>query len=44
MLRRAARRAGVEKHITAHLFRHSRITHLIKEGVAKAGILGTRTL
>ena len=38
MLRRAARRAEVEKHITAHLFRHSRITHLIKEGVNESVI------
>ena len=38
MLQRAARRAGVEKHITPHIFRHSRITHLIKEGVNESVI------
>lgn len=38
MLRRAAVRAGVEKHITPHLFRHSRITHLIREGVNESVI------
>jgi len=26
-----AKRAGIEKHITPHIFRHSRITHLIKQ-------------
>jgi site-specific recombinase XerD len=38
MLRRAAARGGVEKHITPHLFRHSRITHLIREGVNESVI------
>jgi len=32
-LRRLAVRAGIEKHITPHLFRHSRITHLLRKGV-----------
>ena len=32
-LRRIAARAGIEKHITPHLFRHSRITHLLRKGV-----------
>lgn len=32
MIQTAAKRAGVTRHITPHLFRHSRITHLIKEG------------
>lgn len=27
-----ARRAGIQKHITPHIFRHSRITHLIQQG------------
>lgn len=27
-----AKRAGIEKHITPHIFRHSRITHMIKDG------------
>lgn len=37
-LKRLARRAGVEKHITPHVFRHSRITHLINEGVSESVI------
>lgn len=32
MIRTAAKRAGIDRHITPHIFRHSRITHLIKEG------------
>lgn len=32
MIRVTAKRAGIKKHITPHLFRHSRVTHLIKEG------------
>jgi len=31
-------RAGVTKHVTPHLFRHSRITHLINEGVSESVI------
>lgn len=31
-----AQRAGIKKHLTLHLFRHSRITHLIREGVSIA--------
>jgi len=27
-----AKRAGIEKHITPHIFRHSRISHMIKNG------------
>jgi len=38
LLSRAARRAGVEKHVTPHIFRHSRITHLIREGVNESVI------
>lgn len=33
-MRVIARRAGIKKHLTLHLFRHSRITHLIREGVS----------
>lgn len=32
MIRTVAKKAGLERHITPHIFRHSRITHLIKEG------------
>jgi hypothetical protein len=31
-LRVNAERAGIKKHLTPHLFRHSRITHLIQQG------------
>jgi len=37
-LKRLAKRAGVQKHITPHIFRHSRITHLIKENVSESVI------
>ncbi len=37
-LERLAERARVTKHITPHLFRHSRITHLIQEGVSESVI------
>lgn len=37
-LQRLAARAGITKHITPHIFRHSRITHLIKEGVSESVI------
>jgi len=33
-----AERAGVTKHITPHLFRHSRITHLIQQGMSESVI------
>lgn len=37
-LKRIANRAGIKKRITPHVFRHSRITHLIKEGVSESVI------
>jgi site-specific recombinase XerD len=37
-LKKLVARAGIEKHVTPHLFRHSRITHLIKEGVNESVI------
>lgn len=37
-LLRIAKRAGIEKHFTPHIFRHSRITHLIQEGVQESVI------
>jgi site-specific recombinase XerD len=37
-LKRLAKRAGIERHITPHIFRHSRITHLIKENVSESVI------
>lgn len=30
---RIAKRAGIDRHLTPHLFRHSRITHLLQQGV-----------
>lgn len=36
--RRIAARAGIRKNITPHLFRHSRITHLIREGASESVI------
>lgn len=35
-IRRVARRAGLSKRITPHLFRHSRITHLLQEGMKES--------
>ena len=32
-IERTAKRAGITKHINPHIFRHSRITHLIQQGV-----------
>jgi integrase/recombinase XerD len=31
-----AKRAGVTKHIRGHIFRHSRITHLLQQGVSES--------
>lgn len=33
-----AKEAGITRHITPHIFRHSRITHLIREGVSESVI------
>lgn len=38
LLNTTARRAGLNKHITPHIFRHSRITHLIAEGMNESVI------
>ena len=35
-IRRIAKRAGITKHLTPHLFRHSRITHLLREGASES--------
>jgi Site-specific recombinase XerD len=35
-LRNLGRRAGIKKRLTPHLFRHSRITHMIQEGVSES--------
>lgn len=37
-IRKLAERAGITKHITPHIFRHSRITHLIQQGVPETVI------
>lgn len=37
-LERLSDRSGIEKHITPHIFRHSRITHLISEGMSESVI------
>ncbi|MDT8358519.1 MAG: tyrosine-type recombinase/integrase, partial [Methanomicrobiaceae archaeon] len=37
-LDRIGERAGIKKHLTPHIFRHSRITHLIREGVSESVI------
>ena len=37
-LRGIAERAGIDRHITPHIFRHSRITHLIRQGVSESVI------
>jgi integrase/recombinase XerD len=37
-IKEIAARAGITKHVTPHLFRHSRITHLIQEGAKESVI------
>ncbi|MGA9141260.1 MAG: site-specific integrase [Methanocella sp.] len=37
-LNKIAERAGIEKHLTPHTFRHSTITRMIKEGVSESVI------
>ena len=37
-LRVIAKKAGITKHVTPHLFRHSRITHMMREGVPESVI------
>jgi integrase/recombinase XerD len=37
-LRRVAERAGIKRHITPHIFRHSRITHMIQKGISESVI------
>jgi len=37
-MERLAHRAGITKHIFPHIFRHSRITHLIQQGVGESVI------
>ena len=34
-LQTICRKAGITKNVTPHLFRHSRITHLIQEGLSE---------
>jgi integrase len=37
-IQRIVQRAGITKHVTPHLFRHSRITHMINDGVQESVI------
>jgi len=37
-LERITKKAGITKHITPHLFRHSRITHLMQQGISESVI------
>ena len=37
-INRIAKRAGITKHLTPHLFRHSRITHLLQEGAKESTV------
>ncbi|KQC06934.1 MAG: hypothetical protein APR55_04455 [Methanolinea sp. SDB] len=37
-LGKIAKRAGIQKHVTPHIFRHSRITHLIQQGYQESVI------
>ena len=36
MVKTTSKRAGIKKHITPHTFRHSRITHLLQQGVSES--------
>lgn len=38
-MQRIVQRAGITKHVTPHTFRHSRITHLIKEGKMNESVI-----
>ena len=37
-IQRIVQKAGITKHVTPHLFRHSRITHMINDGVSESVI------
>jgi site-specific recombinase XerD len=37
-IRRLARRAGIKKHVHPHIFRHSRITHLLQQGMNESAV------
>ena len=37
-LEKITKRAGITKHVTPHIFRHSRITHLIQQGFSESKI------
>lgn len=38
-MQRIVQRAGITKHVTPHTFRHSRITHLIREGKMNESVI-----
>lgn len=38
LLQRIAERAGIQKHVTPHLFRHSRITNMIRQGFGESTV------
>lgn len=37
-IRRLAQRAGIKKHVHPHIFRHSRITHLLQQGMNETAV------
>jgi hypothetical protein len=37
-IRRLAKRAGIGKHVHPHIFRHSRITHLLQQGMNETAV------
>ena len=37
-IRRLAKRTGIEKHVHPHIFRHSRITHLLQQGMNESAV------